>query len=108
MAMEFKITHFLRLPRKAGKRAVSEDSEAHENVSSRANLNHKVTEYFPVRRSVRRTKRCVLEEKQRSLESSVLNCVEDGLAVSLYNSLFLRNVKKKKNLQIHSVMQNLP
>jgi len=74
-----------RILRKTGKRAVSEDSEGHENVSSRANVNssanHKLTEYFPVRRSVRRTKRCVLEEKQRSIESNVLNAVEDGLKV---------------------------
>ncbi|XP_015115334.1 N-lysine methyltransferase KMT5A-A [Diachasma alloeum] len=41
--------------------------------------NHKVTEYFPVRRSVRKCKKTVLEEKQRDLESKVIRQVEEGL-----------------------------
>ncbi|XP_067014797.2 histone-lysine N-methyltransferase Set8 [Anabrus simplex] len=43
--------------------------------------NHKLTEYFPVRRSVRKTKRTVLEEWQRGLEEAVASGKEDGLAV---------------------------
>ncbi|KAJ8681167.1 hypothetical protein QAD02_016954 [Eretmocerus hayati] len=43
--------------------------------------NHKLTEYFPVRRSVRKCKRAVLEEKQRDLENKVLRGLESGLEV---------------------------
>ncbi|XP_043290143.1 histone-lysine N-methyltransferase PR-Set7 [Venturia canescens] len=43
--------------------------------------NHKVSEYFPVRRSVRKSKKTVLEEKQRDLENKVVCQVEDGLEV---------------------------
>lgn len=46
------------------------------------NNNHKLTEYFPVRRSVRKTKKTVLEEKQRCLEEAVLAKQEEGLDVS--------------------------
>ncbi|KAK0167258.1 hypothetical protein PV327_004682 [Microctonus hyperodae] len=53
-------------------------SSAENNI---ANLNHKVTEYFPVRRSIRKCKKTVLEEKQRDLENKVLCEVEDGLEV---------------------------
>ncbi|XP_071555211.1 histone-lysine N-methyltransferase set-1 [Temnothorax nylanderi] len=43
--------------------------------------NHSITDYFPVRRSVRKSKKAVLEEKQRDLENKVLFQVEDGLEV---------------------------
>ncbi|XP_077273538.1 SET domain containing 8 isoform X2 [Temnothorax americanus] len=43
--------------------------------------NHSITDYFPVRRSVRKSKKAVLEEKQRDLERKVLCQVEDGLEV---------------------------
>lgn len=43
--------------------------------------NHSITEYFPVRRSVRKSKKIVLEEKQRDLENKVLSQVEEGLKV---------------------------
>lgn len=43
--------------------------------------NHSITDYFPVRRSVRKSKKLVLEEKQRDLENKVLCQVEDGLEV---------------------------
>lgn len=43
--------------------------------------NHKLTEYFPVRRSVRKTKTTVLEEQQRDLEEAILSQREDGLEV---------------------------
>ncbi|XP_057318110.1 N-lysine methyltransferase KMT5A [Microplitis mediator] len=49
--------------------------------SAVAKTNHKVTEYFPVRRSVRKCKKTVLEEKQRDLENKVLCQVEEGLMV---------------------------
>lgn len=43
--------------------------------------NHKLTDYFPVRRSVRKSKKAVLEEKQRDMENKVLCQVEEGLEV---------------------------
>lgn len=43
--------------------------------------NHKLTEYFPVRRSVRKTKKTVLEEKQKFLEEALRSEKEDGLVV---------------------------
>jgi len=45
--------------------------------------NHSITDYFPVRRSVRKSKKAVLEEKQRDLENKVLCQVEEGLEVSV-------------------------
>ncbi|XP_054279776.1 histone-lysine N-methyltransferase PR-Set7 isoform X2 [Macrosteles quadrilineatus] len=48
------------------------------------NNNHKLTEYFPVRRSVRKTKKTVLEEKQRCLEEAVLAKQEEGLEVHMF------------------------
>lgn len=44
--------------------------------------NHKLTEYFPVRRSVRKTSKCVMAEKMRDLERAVREQREDGLQVS--------------------------
>ncbi|CAK9811745.1 Histone-lysine N-methyltransferase PR-Set7 [Anthophora plagiata] len=43
--------------------------------------NTKLTDYFPVRRSVRKSKKAVLEEKQRDMENKVLCQVEEGLEV---------------------------
>ncbi|XP_021921759.1 N-lysine methyltransferase KMT5A isoform X2 [Zootermopsis nevadensis] len=51
------------------------------NGVSVASGNHKLTEYFPVRRSVRKTKTTVLEEQQRDLEEAILSQREDGLEV---------------------------
>jgi len=48
---------------------------------SKASGNHQLTEYFPVRRSVRKTKTTVLEEQQRDLEEAVLSQREEGLEV---------------------------
>jgi histone-lysine N-methyltransferase SETD8 len=48
---------------------------------SKATGNHKLTEYFPVRRSVRKTKTTMLEEQQRDLEEAVLSQREEGLEV---------------------------
>ncbi|XP_076294537.1 SET domain containing 8 isoform X2 [Lasioglossum baleicum] len=49
--------------------------------SDTKNINHKLTDYFPVRRSVRKSKKAVLEEKQRDMENKVLCQVEEGLEV---------------------------
>ena len=57
-----------------------------QNQQNTAADNHKLTEYFPVRRSIRKTKRTVLEERQRSLEEAVLANREEGLEVMIsYN-----------------------
>lgn len=45
---------------------------------------HKLTEYFPVRRSVRKTKKTVLEEKQRCLEHLLRHRIEEGLEVQMF------------------------
>ncbi|XP_077301962.1 SET domain containing 8 isoform X2 [Arctopsyche grandis] len=46
--------------------------------------NHKLTEYFPVRRSVRKTKKEVMEQKQKDLELAIQEQREDGLTVSSF------------------------
>ncbi|CAD1468766.1 unnamed protein product, partial [Heterotrigona itama] len=46
--------------------------------------NHKLTDYFPVRRSVRKSKKAVLEEKQRDMENKVLCQVEEGLEIKYF------------------------
>lgn len=53
--------------------------------------NHKLTEYFPVRRSVRKTSKCVMAEKMRDLERAVREQREDGLQVS-----YLLTIPNKK------------
>ena len=56
-----------------------------------ANTNQKVTAYFPVRRSVRKSKKTVLEEKQRDFEQKVIAQIEEGLEVGTK----IRNKKLK-------------
>lgn len=66
------------------KKAVSNQSINHRSLKSRdAETNHSITDYFPVRRSVRKSKKVVLEEKQRDLENKVLCQVEEGLEVRI-------------------------
>lgn len=45
------------------------------------NVNHKLTEYFHVRKSDRRTKREVQEERQQLFEYALRKGIEDGLEV---------------------------
>lgn len=52
--------------------------------------NHKLTEYFPVRRSVRKTKKEVMEQKQKDLELAIEEQREDGLTV-IWNFFPLHN-----------------
>ncbi|KAG8237957.1 hypothetical protein J437_LFUL016302 [Ladona fulva] len=47
--------------------------------------NHKLTEYFPVRRSERKPKRTILEERQRDMEEAILSGREEGLEVVCIN-----------------------
>ncbi|XP_074030195.1 LIM domain kinase 1 isoform X2 [Leptinotarsa decemlineata] len=46
--------------------------------------NHKLTEYFPERRSSRKTQKTVQEEKQRNLEEALKNEKEEGLEVRIF------------------------
>lgn len=45
------------------------------------NLNHKLTDYFNIRKSDRRTKREVQEEQRRLFEFALRKGIEDGLEV---------------------------
>lgn len=45
------------------------------------NKQQKVTAFFPIRRSARKTKNIVNEEKQLALEKAIVSQNEDGLKV---------------------------
>ncbi|XP_050292734.1 histone-lysine N-methyltransferase PR-Set7-like isoform X2 [Anthonomus grandis grandis] len=66
------------------------NGEIKETIKSNGTNNHKfngqqkLTEFFPVRRSVRKTKTTVLEEQQMALEKMVRNKIEDGLEVRIF------------------------
>lgn len=60
-----------------------------ESKVTNGNMNHKLTEYFPVRRSVRKTSKCVLAEKMRDLERAVREQKEDGLQVNDKLAIFI-------------------
>lgn len=49
------------------------------------NLNHKLTDYFNIRKSDRRTKREVQEEQRRLFEFALRKGIEDGLEVDCNN-----------------------
>lgn len=65
------------------------------NIINGDSNNHKLTEYFPVRRSIRKTQKTVLEEKQRSLEVAVRNGVEDDLVVCRVLRIKFTNISHK-------------
>lgn len=48
------------------------------------NKQQKVTAFFPIRRSARKTKNTVNEEKQKALEKAIISQNEDGLKVQLF------------------------
>ncbi|GLV38465.1 PR/SET domain containing protein 7 [Carabus blaptoides fortunei] len=62
-------------------RTSSKDDTFNKNNATTGVNNHTLTEYFPVRRSVRKTKRTVLEEKQKTLEQCLRNETEEGLEI---------------------------
>lgn len=71
-------------PGNRGRRKLSTNqtiSQRSTNSSNDKDTNHKLTDYFPVRRSIRKSKKAVLEEKQRDMENKVLCQVEEGLEV---------------------------
>ncbi|XP_017891233.1 N-lysine methyltransferase KMT5A-B [Ceratina calcarata] len=74
----------LKKPANRGRRKlVAGQTATHRSTDSTntKSTNHKLTDYFPVRRSVRKCKKAVLEEKQRDMENKVLCQVEEGLEV---------------------------
>lgn len=74
----------LKKPANRGRRKLNSNQFAINRSTDSSNIkstNHKVTDYFPVRRSVRKSKKVVLEEKQRDMENKVLCQVEEGLEV---------------------------
>ena len=62
-------------------------SKFFENRSNSCKSQTKLTEFYPVRRSVRKTEKTVLEEKRKSLEEAVLSNKEDGLEVRIVNPI---------------------
>lgn len=66
------------------KKGTSNQSLNHRLSKPDIETNHSITDYFPVRRSVRKSKKVVLEEKQRDLENKVLCQIEDGLEVKIH------------------------
>lgn len=58
-------------------KATTKDEVAAKNSTN----SHTITEFFPVRRSIRKTKKTVLEEKQRTLEQCIKSTIEKGLEV---------------------------
>ncbi|XP_018402424.1 PREDICTED: histone-lysine N-methyltransferase pr-set7 [Cyphomyrmex costatus] len=73
----------IKKPAQRGRKKGTSYQSVNNRLSKPLNneTNHSITDYFPVRRSVRKSKKVVLEEKQRDLEHKVLCQVEDGLEV---------------------------
>lgn len=74
----------MKKPFNRGRRKLNGNQTAIHGSLDTANTkstNHKLTDYFPVRRSVRKCKKAVLEEKQRDIENKVLCQIEEGLEV---------------------------
>lgn len=55
------------------------DPSAQQNTNN--NTKNKLTDFFPVRRSVRKTKKAVEMEQLRNIEAAIRNQQEDGLIV---------------------------
>ena len=84
---------FIKIPTTRGRKTLSRPA-IHQNLTT---TNHKLTEYFPVRRSVRKCKKAVLEEKKRDLEHKVICSVEDGLEVYTEKYYFFLNLFSSVN-----------
>ena len=86
--------NFLRLPLPSESNVINQDHDYDGNKvqpqaekpfkapSAPADGNKKVTEFFAVRRSVRKTKKEVQEERMRNIEQAIREGREEGLAVS--------------------------
>ncbi|KAK7604806.1 hypothetical protein V9T40_005992 [Parthenolecanium corni] len=55
-----------------------------QDSGNSCNSQTKLPEFFPVRRSVRKTEKTVLEEKRKTLEEAVLSNKEDGLEIRMF------------------------
>ncbi|XP_051751584.1 lysine methyltransferase 5Ab [Ctenopharyngodon idella] len=66
---------------KSGKRINGEKSTDRKLKGKESELNRKVTDYFPVRRSCRKSKAELKCEKQRHIDDLIRNGVEEGLKV---------------------------
>uniref|UniRef100_A0A7R9EIV2 [histone H4]-lysine(20) N-methyltransferase n=1 Tax=Timema monikensis TaxID=170555 RepID=A0A7R9EIV2_9NEOP len=64
-----------------GETVSSENSCMKREQVSKMSQNRKITEFFSVRRSVRKTKTTMLKERQQDLEEAILSQTESGLAV---------------------------
>ncbi|XP_053985331.1 N-lysine methyltransferase KMT5A-B [Hylaeus volcanicus] len=74
----------LKKPSNRGRRKLNSNLITSHRATDSTNVkstNHKLTDYFPIRRSVRKSKKAVLEEKQRDMENKVLCQVEEGLEI---------------------------
>ena len=73
----------LKKPGNRGRRKLNSNQTANQRPIQSLSIkaDHKLTDFFPVRRSVRKSKKAVLEEKQRDMENKVLCQVEEGLQV---------------------------
>ncbi|XP_026473408.1 N-lysine methyltransferase KMT5A-A [Ctenocephalides felis] len=61
---------------------VANKKNALTNLESNVQTTEKkLTDYFPIRRSIRKTKKTVLEERQRNIEEAIKAEVEEGLEV---------------------------
>lgn len=67
------------------KNFVPKDKKPVLNIASQ---NTKLTEFFPVRRSVRKTKKEVIAEQNKSIEKALIAGCEDGLEVWTFYSKF--------------------
>ncbi|XP_011636553.1 N-lysine methyltransferase KMT5A-B [Pogonomyrmex barbatus] len=79
----FSPLRIIKKPTLRGRKRVASNQSFSNRLSKPSSIetNHSITDYFPVRRSVRKSKKAVLEEKQRDLENKVLYQVEDGLEI---------------------------
>ncbi|XP_066601060.1 histone-lysine N-methyltransferase Set8 [Prorops nasuta] len=66
------------------RKLIQNNTNRSPNSTNTESTNRKLTEFFPVRRSVRKSKKTVLEEKQRDMENKVLCQVEEGLEVRYF------------------------
>lgn len=68
---------------------VANKKNALTNLESNVQTTEKkLTDYFPIRRSIRKTKKTVLEERQRNIEEAIKAEVEEGLEVIFTSSKF--------------------
>lgn len=64
--------------------AANNNNSNHNNTNNNHNATKatKLTDFFPVRRSVRKTKKAVEQEQLRSIEAAIRNEQQDGLVVA--------------------------